>query len=159
MKQMGSKMRATLAACLIVAAFALAGGLAAGAPAEESGGARANVSYKIYNISLSSGFDPQTLYINASDYVIWTNNDVVPRSIVSDTGSEISAPMMNPGQKYIHQFNTPGNYPYHCAELPAMTGTVVVNATVPESAGPAAAVAAGALAGVIALIFAAARRD
>ena len=46
-------------------------------------------------------------------------------TITSDTKLWDSG-LLAPGKSYSHNFDTPGNYPYHCAVHTFMTGAVTV---------------------------------
>lgn len=71
-------------------------------------------------------FNPNTLTISKGASVIWTNMDSASHTIVSDTGYEINSGSISKGNTYVHVFNTPGTYDYHCSIHPAMKGKVVV---------------------------------
>jgi plastocyanin len=71
-------------------------------------------------------FNPDTITIPKETSVIWTNMDTAPHTIVSDTGSEIDSNSIAKGETYVHTFNTPGTYTYHCGIHPSMKGTVIV---------------------------------
>jgi plastocyanin len=80
-----------------------------------------------YNIELKSfAFSPSELKIQPGDKVIWTNQDLAPHTITSDTGSEISSSSLSKGQTYYYTFTTTGTYNYHCSIHPSMKGTIVV---------------------------------
>jgi len=71
-------------------------------------------------------FDPATLTIPVGASVIWTNKDSVQHTIVSDSGNEINSDAISQGETYVHTFNTPGTYTYHCGIHPSMKGTIIV---------------------------------
>jgi len=71
-------------------------------------------------------FDPATLTVSVGTTVTWTNEDSVPHTITSDSGSELNSPDMNNGDTYTHTFNTAGTYAYHCGIHTYMKGTVIV---------------------------------
>ena len=71
-------------------------------------------------------FNPSTLTISKGASVVWTNKDSAPHTIVSDTGWEINSDTISKGNTYVHIFNTPGTYEYHCGIHPSMKGKVVV---------------------------------
>lgn len=70
-------------------------------------------------------FSPTTLTVKAGTTVKWTNLDQTMHDVTSDTGVFKSGNLTN-GQSYNYTFNNTGNYPYHCAIHPSMTGTIVV---------------------------------
>ncbi len=71
-------------------------------------------------------FNPSTLTISKGANVVWINKDSAPHSIVSDTGDEINSDSISKGNTYVHIFNTPGTYGYHCGIHPSMKGKLVV---------------------------------
>ncbi len=71
-------------------------------------------------------FNPNTLTVSKGASVVWTNKDSAPHTIVSDTGDEINSDSISKGNTYVHVFNTPGTYDYHCGIHPSMKGKVVV---------------------------------
>lgn len=74
----------------------------------------------------SFAFNPNTLTISKGASVVWTNRDSALHTIVSDTGDEINSDSISKGNTYVHVFNTPGTYDYHCGIHPSMKGKVVV---------------------------------
>ena len=81
------------------------------------------------NIEISNfAFSPQTLRVQAGDAVTitWTNNDLAPHIIVSDTGNELTSEKLNQGNSYSHIFTTAGTYNYHCSIHPSMKGQIIV---------------------------------
>ncbi len=71
-------------------------------------------------------FSPSTLTIQPGDSVTWTNQDIAPHTIVSDSGSEISSSSLSNGETFSYTFNTIGTFKYHCSIHPAMKGTIIV---------------------------------
>jgi plastocyanin len=71
-------------------------------------------------------FDPQNVTVPLQATVIWTNNDNVPHTVVTDTGGMIESGTINPGETYAHTFITAGTYEYHCGVHPSMKGKVTV---------------------------------
>lgn len=71
-------------------------------------------------------FTSSTLTVKAGDTVVWTQQDSVPHTVTSDTGSELGSPTLSVGQTYSHTFTTKGTFTYHCTPHPRMKATVVV---------------------------------
>ncbi|MGH2921741.1 MAG: cupredoxin domain-containing protein, partial [Gaiellaceae bacterium] len=88
----------------------LAGTLAiAGAtPAVSQSEPTATVSVAI----LSTGFQPSSVVIRAGDTVTWRNADSQPHRVVSETNAFPASPLLQPGERYSFQFDTPSAYPY-----------------------------------------------
>jgi len=83
----------------------------------------------------SPDFDPDTLTVKKGDKITVTNKDTLPHTVTSGTGptdpnsaKQFDASIIEPGATAdIETTNiTPGNYPFHCAIHPYMTGKVVV---------------------------------
>lgn len=81
-----------------------------------------SVTISIKNFS----FNPSTLTVKAGTKVTWVNNDSVPHTITSDTGSLLNSPTLPSGQSFSFAFNSPGTANYHCNIHPNMKGAVVV---------------------------------
>jgi plastocyanin len=86
-------------------------------------------------------FSPDTVTINQGDRVTWTfsgeNHSVTsdPDSAEQfDSDPSTDSPLHLPGDKFSHDFNTPGTFSYHCKVHSTMHGTVVVKA--PGGGGP-----------------------
>ncbi|MFA6365471.1 MAG: cupredoxin family copper-binding protein [Candidatus Paceibacterota bacterium] len=71
-------------------------------------------------------FNPSTVSVKVGTKVTWTNNDVAPHTIVSDSGNLFSSESLSPGQSFSFTFNTVGTVNYHCGIHPPMKGSVVV---------------------------------
>jgi plastocyanin len=72
-----------------------------------------------------TGFSPPTITVNVGDTVTWNNNDSVTHQPTAD--SNAWSGIASSGGSYSRAFPTAGNYPYHCAIHPAMTGTIIVH--------------------------------
>jgi len=74
-------------------------------------------------------FEPQELNVTVNSSVIWTNEDSVPHTIVTDkdAATEIKSEQFNKGETFEFNFTTVGTYPYHCSVHPSMTGVIQVN--------------------------------
>jgi plastocyanin len=83
-------------------------------------------SAHFHEVSIANfAFTPDSLSIPLGDTVLWTNNQNVPHTVTSDTGTELAGSLPS-GQTYQHIFATAGNHRYHCAIHPTMLGTVNV---------------------------------
>ncbi|MGC1262917.1 MAG: cupredoxin domain-containing protein, partial [Nitrososphaeraceae archaeon] len=83
----------------------------------------------------SPDFDPDTLTVKKGDKITVTNKDTLPHTVTSGTGptdpnsaKQFDTSIIEPGATAdIETTNiTPGDYPFHCAVHPYMTGKVVV---------------------------------
>ena len=77
-------------------------------------------------------FRPPTVNIQVGDTVNWTNNGRAQHTVTGENGAFDSG-RLNAGQSFSQTFNTPGNFPYHCAIHPNMRGVVMVGG--PGAAG------------------------
>ena len=69
-------------------------------------------------------FTPGSITIAPGDSVTWTNSDGTTHTV---TGSGWASGNIANGATYTHQFNTTGNFTYHCSIHPSMTGVVHVS--------------------------------
>jgi plastocyanin len=83
----------------------------------------------------SPDFDPDTLTVKKGDKITVTNKDTLPHTVTSGTGptdpnsaKQFDTSIIEPGATAdIETTNlTPGDYPFHCAIHPYMTGKIVV---------------------------------
>ena len=58
--------------------------------------------------------------------VRWTNCDPVEHTVTFDGAAEPGSPVIPPNGSYVHRFDKPGTYTYHCTPHPFMKGVVVV---------------------------------
>lgn len=70
-------------------------------------------------------FSPREVRIRAGESVEWVNRDPVVHTATANDGGWGSE-MLQEGGRYIHRFDAPGRYPYHCLPHPMMTGIVIV---------------------------------
>ncbi|HVH68030.1 MAG TPA: plastocyanin/azurin family copper-binding protein [Gemmatimonadales bacterium] len=70
-------------------------------------------------------FTGETVTISAGQAVRWTNADPVEHTVTFE-GMEPGSPVIPPNASYIHRFDRPGTYPYHCTPHPFMKGVVIV---------------------------------
>jgi len=78
-------------------------------------------------IGYSPGFAPSSLTVHVGENVTWVNQAGADHDIVSDNASyPFTSGILPNGQRYIHQFDQIGEFPYHCSIHPVMTGTITV---------------------------------
>jgi len=58
--------------------------------------------------------------------VSWTNEDSIQHTVTSDEEGLFDAGPISPGNTFENAFDRPGEYGYHCAIHPFMTGRVMV---------------------------------
>jgi plastocyanin len=58
--------------------------------------------------------------------VSWTNEDSIQHTVTSDEEGLFDAGPISPADTFENAFDTPGEYGYHCAIHPFMTGRVMV---------------------------------
>ncbi len=76
-------------------------------------------------------YSPSRIQVVLGTAVTWTNQDVVPHSVilspvvisVNDTGK---SELLYPGQSFSYTFTSRGTFTYSCSEHPEMVGTVIV---------------------------------
>ena len=75
----------------------------------------------------SPGYSPPniTVVIGINNTVKWVNYDSMPHTVTAVDGSFDSG-NLDPGQSFVHTFNTPGTYVYVCIYHHWMEGTVIV---------------------------------
>lgn len=73
-----------------------------------------------------TNFVPQTVTINAGQYVTWRNLDPVSHTTTEDSGPIWNSGLIATGNTYQRLFGTAGTFTYHCTVHPGMTGTVIV---------------------------------
>ena len=66
-----------------------------------------------------------TVTISAAQAVRWTNRDPVEHTVTFD-GAEPGSPVIPAHGSYVHRFDRPGTYTYHCTPHPFMKGVVIV---------------------------------
>jgi plastocyanin len=73
------------------------------------------------------GFLPQEMHIGAGDSVVWSNTGEVNHAVRFDEpGTGSGRDRLSPEEGYVHTFDQPGSYRYHCRLYPTMAGVVVV---------------------------------
>jgi plastocyanin len=71
-------------------------------------------------------FDPPQISVPTGTIVSWTNEDSIQHTVTSDEEGLFDAGPISPGNTFENAFDTPGEYGYHCAIHPFMTGRVMV---------------------------------
>ena len=71
-------------------------------------------------------FDPPQISVPTGTIVSWTNEDSIQHTVTSDEEGLFDAGPISPGDTFENVFDTPGEYGYHCAIHPFMTGRVMV---------------------------------
>jgi amicyanin len=70
-------------------------------------------------------FAGETVTISAGQAVRWTNRDPLEHTVTFD-GVEPGSPPIPANGSYVHRFDKPGTYTYHCTPHPFMKGVVIV---------------------------------
>jgi plastocyanin len=71
-------------------------------------------------------FDPPQISVPTGSIVSWTNEDSIQHTVTSDEEGLFDAGPISPGNTFENAFDTPGEFGYHCAIHPFMTGVVTV---------------------------------
>jgi amicyanin len=87
-----------------------------------AGGAAITAEVRISSVR----FVGDSLTIAAGQAVRWTNADPIEHTVTFDGGAEAGSPVIPPNGSYVHRFDKPGTYTYHCTPHPFMKGVVVV---------------------------------
>jgi plastocyanin len=70
-------------------------------------------------------FDPPQISVPTGGIVSWTNDDSIQHTVTSDEGLCDAGPI-TPGDTFENTFDSAGEFGYHCAIHPFMTGVVTV---------------------------------
>lgn len=71
-------------------------------------------------------FTPATITVKKGTKVTWTNNDSIAHTVTADSGNGLDSQLLSQGDSYSFTFDTIGEFSYHCAPHPNMTGKVIV---------------------------------
>ena len=71
-------------------------------------------------------FAPRAVNVMQGSIVSWTNDDSTTHTVTSNEGGLFDAGQLTPGDTFENVFDTPGEFGYHCAIHPWMTGRVMV---------------------------------
>jgi plastocyanin len=82
-------------------------------------GVAADVRMAVYK------FGTDAVTISAGQAVRWINDDPVEHTVTFD-GTEGGSPVLGHNGTFIHRFDKPGRYTYHCTPHPFMKGVVIV---------------------------------
>jgi len=87
----------------------------------------------------SNGYQPNPVQVKVGQTVVWTNDDSAFHTVTSglpgqpdagklfDSGLTGPTAMTGKGKTFEHAFDTAGEFDYHCALHPALTGKVIVS--------------------------------
>jgi plastocyanin len=89
------------------------------------GSAFAQKCEKIYDVGITSEFDPRELAIRQGDCVRWTNVDKIEHS-AGGLGREFNTGQLMPGGTALITFDKPGEIPYWCLHHPVMQAKLIV---------------------------------
>jgi plastocyanin len=78
------------------------------------------------NPNNDQSFDPPQISVPTGNTVFWTNDDSIQHTVTSDEGLFDAGPI-SPGDTFENTFDSAGEFSYHCAIHPFMTGVVIVN--------------------------------
>jgi plastocyanin len=78
------------------------------------------------NPNNDQSFDPPQISVPIGSAVFWTNDDSIQHTVTSDEGLFDAGPI-SPGNTFENTFDSAGEFNYHCAIHPFMTGVVIVN--------------------------------
>jgi len=78
------------------------------------------------NPNNDQSFDPPQISVSTGSTVFWTNEDSIQHTVTSDEGLFDAGPI-SPGNTFENTFDSAGEFSYHCAIHPFMTGVVIVN--------------------------------
>jgi len=71
-------------------------------------------------------FNLEEITIKQGETIVWINKDLAKHTATSDFGDEIDSELLAKGESYSHTFDVIGEFPYHCAPHPYMTGKIIV---------------------------------
>jgi len=89
-------------------------------------GAQGDSAPRIHQIAIQGFvYAPASLEVAVGDTVVWTNRDVVPHTVTSQSGAFDSGSMAA-GATWRYVAVEPGSFPYICGFHPTMKGMLVV---------------------------------
>ena len=71
-------------------------------------------------------FDPPQINVPTGSIVSWTNSDSIQHTVTSDEQGLFDGGPIFPGDTFENVFDSAGEFGYHCAIHPFMTGVVMV---------------------------------
>jgi plastocyanin len=72
------------------------------------------------------GYDTPNLAISAGQTVTWTNTGAQQHTVTADDTS-LDSGLIDPGNSFSFEFDTPGVYTYHCTPHPWMMASITVS--------------------------------
>ena len=72
-------------------------------------------------------FVPGTMTVKVGTTVTWSNASSAAQTVTSDTANLFDSGSINAGATYSFTFTQAGTFPYHSANTPTLTGTIVVS--------------------------------
>lgn len=75
--------------------------------------------------NVSEFFVPNTISVDLSNTVTWTNKDDTEHTVTSKSSGAFNSGLFGANQSFSHQFTEDGTFEYFCQLHPWMTGTVV----------------------------------
>ena len=109
----------------LIVGFALIGAALPGVSAAQDQPA-VNVVEPSPTDALGWGFDTDNLSVAAGQTVTWTNTGAQQHTVTADDTS-LDSGLIDPGNTFSFEFDTPGIYTYHCTPHPWMKSTITVN--------------------------------
>ena len=71
-------------------------------------------------------FDSPQINMPTGSIVSWTNSDLIQHTVTSDEQGLFDSGPISPGDTFENVFDSAGEFCYHCAIHPFMTGVVMV---------------------------------
>ena len=71
-------------------------------------------------------FVPKFISIPIQSIVTWTNDDSIQHTVTSDEEGLFDSGPISPGNTFDNTFDMPGEFGYHCAIHPWMTGMITI---------------------------------
>ena len=87
---------------------------------------RANAATEHTVLIKNFSFEPAEIAISAGDSIVFTNEDGAPHTATDDNGA-FDTGRLNRDQSATLTFPSAGNFAYHCAFHPRMTGTITIS--------------------------------
>jgi plastocyanin len=72
------------------------------------------------------GYGPGTLRIKPGTTVTWQNVEGSQHTVASELNNDFRSGPLSRNQRFVHTFNAPGAYPYHCLFHEQMFGNIIV---------------------------------
>lgn len=102
-------------------------GVACGSWGKGSDPSKETPAFGVTEVRLDDfAFAPANIVIDVGTTVTWTNYDSVEHTVTSDEGDELESERLGEDGTFLHTFDTPGEYYYHCKPHSNMQGLVTV---------------------------------